>query len=164
MGRFRRTRKLIRTELQLKLVLVFLVVSFACVMFQVLLLNRSILALSRGMVVERDILLDGLPRLFVQNLAITSVVLLPLTFLIGILATHRIAGPIYRFEQYLAAVARGEDPGPCRIRKRDELQDLCKRINEAVAALRRDAHATAPPEPAAGSPEPEAETVAREAA
>ena len=36
----------------------------------------------------------------------------------------------------LQSIAQGEDVGPCRIRKGDELQELCRRINAAVDALR----------------------------
>ena len=61
--------------------------------------------------------------------------LLPATLLIGIHATFRVAGPIYRFEQHLRAVASGMHAGDCRIRRGDELHDLCDSINAAVRAL-----------------------------
>jgi signal transduction histidine kinase len=63
-------------------------------------------------------------------------VLLPTMLVVGILVTHRIAGPVYRFEQYLGALARGENPGPCHIRRGDELQELCQQINAAFETLR----------------------------
>ena len=37
---------------------------------------------------------------------------------------------------FLNQVIRGEKPEPCRIRKRDELQDFCKLLNEVTAPLR----------------------------
>jgi len=61
---------------------------------------------------------------------------IPLVF--GILLTFRLAGPIYRFEQYLRSVARGEQIGPCKIRKGDELQFLCDAINDATEPLRME--------------------------
>jgi hypothetical protein len=133
--RFRR-RKLIKTSLQLRLTTVFVGVSFVAALFQVILMNRAILALSRKMPADGDLLLAQLPALLGQNLLLTVVVLVPIMLAVGILATHRIAGPVYRFETYLGQVARGEDVGPCRLRKGDELQELCQRINEAVTALR----------------------------
>jgi signal peptidase II len=54
----------------------------------------------------------------------------------GILITHRIAGPIYKFERYLESIARGEEQGDCKLRKGDELHDLCERLNTAVRALK----------------------------
>lgn len=44
---------------------------------------------------------------------------------VGILMTHRIAGPVCRFEQYFCALARGEGSGPRRIRSCNELQEVC---------------------------------------
>ena len=74
----------------------------------------------------------------IRSASMTSV-LLPLMLVVGVLVTHRVAGPIYRFEQHLGAIARGEDPGVCRIRKTDELHDLCRIINEAVDAMKTQA-------------------------
>jgi hypothetical protein len=131
-----RKRKLIKTELQLRLVAVFVLLSVCSVLLQVILFNRSVAELSRQMVVERHVLLDALPTLFVENLLLTSAVLVPVTFFVGVLATHRIAGPIHRFERYLASIVAGEEPGECRIREGDELQGLCNLINAAVTSLR----------------------------
>ena len=69
-------------------------------------------------------------------LAVSFGLFLPLTFCIGVLVTFRIAGPVYRFEQYLKQVSRGEQLGPCKIRDGDEFQGLCDLINEATRHLR----------------------------
>jgi hypothetical protein len=148
-----RRRKLIKTSLQLRLTLVFVVLAFMAALLQVIFMNRAILSLSQKLPVGGDELLMQLPGVLGQNLALTVVVLLPLMIAVGILATHRIAGPIYRFETYLGQVARGEDVGPCRLRKGDELQELCQRINEAVTALRESSGKTA----AAATPRESAE-------
>ena len=62
--------------------------------------------------------------------------LLPATFAVGLLVTHRLIGPIYRFEKYLAQVIAGETREPCRIRKGDELVELCDLINRATEPVR----------------------------
>ena len=67
--------------------------------------------------------------------ALTLVVLTPFLVAVGLVVTHRVAGPIYRFQQYLRAVAEKHVTEPCAIRRQDEFQELCRRINEAVAAL-----------------------------
>jgi signal transduction histidine kinase len=79
--------------------------------------------------------MDALPGILSEILIFTFGLVMPLIFAVGVLITHRIAGPVYRFEQYLGQVARGEEVGPCRIRSGDELQDLCDVINDATAAL-----------------------------
>jgi nitrogen fixation/metabolism regulation signal transduction histidine kinase len=92
--------------------------------------------LSDKMATDGDTLLSELPGLLATNLVLTMVILVPVMIGVGIIVTHRIAGPVYRFETYLGQVARGEDVGSCRLREGDELQELCERINEAVSALR----------------------------
>jgi hypothetical protein len=74
---------------------------------------------------------------------------------VGVLSTFRIAGPIYRFEQYLRQVVKGEAEGPCRIRDGDELWDLCDLINQATAPLRMRHGEDEPEEATAAGEEPE---------
>lgn len=148
-----RKKKLINTGLQLKMIAVFLFLSCISALFQVVLLNRSIMSLSSLMETDGDILLGELPSLLFSNMVMTLGVLLPMMLLVGILVTHRVAGPIYRFEQHLGAIARGENPGICRIREGDELQSLCDTINAAVDTLREDGESESKEEHSSGEDE-----------
>lgn len=74
--------------------------------------------------------------MLLETFGLSLAILVPVTFVFGILLTFRVAGPIYRFEQYLRSVAKGEQIGPCKIRQGDELQPLCDAINEATEPLR----------------------------
>lgn len=132
----RRKKKLVKSRLQLHLIAVFS--SLACLssLFQVLVLNRSIVALAERSGDSPGALAGEMPTILFGNLALTLAVLLPLMLVVGVLVTHRIAGPVFRFEEHLGAIARGEDPGICRIRKGDELHELCDAINAAVQRLR----------------------------
>lgn len=130
-----RKKKLINSGLQLKMIAAFLFLSSISALFQVILLNRSIMSLSSLMETDGDILLAEMPSLLFSNMILTLGVLLPMMLLVGILITHRIAGPIYRFEQHLSSIARGEKMGLCRIREDDELHSLCEKINDAVQYL-----------------------------
>ncbi len=134
----RRTKKLIKSGLQMKLVIAFSSMATISALFQVVLLNYSLMRLARDMV-DSDLLLSSMSGLLVTNLLVTLAVLVPLMLVFGILITHRIAGPIYRFEQHLSSIARGEDPGRCALRKGDELQELCGIINDAVETLKEGA-------------------------
>jgi nitrogen fixation/metabolism regulation signal transduction histidine kinase len=133
-----RKKKLIQRGLQLRLVSVFLCMSVVASLFQVVLLNRSIMDLSRRLPAESDALMAVFPSLLTANLVTTMLILLPMTFLVGIVVTHRIAGPAHRMETYLKSVAAGERPGPCRIRSDDELGDLCSALNRALASVMRE--------------------------
>jgi hypothetical protein len=88
-------------------------------------------------VIEGPLLLERIPSHTLWVLAVSFLVLMPLTFGVGVIVTFRVAGPLYRFDQHLKAIARGEDPGECRIRKDDELQDLCATLNAAIGVLRK---------------------------
>jgi hypothetical protein len=133
-----RTRKLIKTALQLRLTLVFAGLGAIAALFQLILMNRSLAQLAEELPVDGDVLLSAMPRILATNLLLTLGVLLPVLLGVGVLVTHRIAGPVYRFEQWLGEIIAGRDPGPCRLRAGDELQELCQQLNEAVLALRAE--------------------------
>ncbi|MEX1024874.1 MAG: hypothetical protein WD226_07315 [Planctomycetota bacterium] len=140
---FRRRRKWIKPRLQLRLIGTFIGLSALGFVLQAQLMTAELVKHSLD-ASELGASLN-FPGLIWGTLAISFGILLPLTVAVGMLATFRIAGPIYRFEQYLTGVAQGSETGPCKIRAGDELQDLCDRINEAVAALPARAAADAQP-------------------
>jgi len=136
MTQFKRTKKLINSSLQLKMIAVFMGIAATTSLFQVVLLNGALTSLAREMPEAGDQLLRQLPRIMLSNVGLTVGVLVPLMFAVGLLLTHRIAGPAYRMKIHCQAVTRGEAKGPCRIRKDDELWDLCDALNEALDAAR----------------------------
>src|SRR5688572_12746610 len=123
MANFKRNKKLINSSLQLKMIAVFMSIAATTSLFQVVLLNSALTKLAKDMPEAGDTLLRELPRIMLSNVGLTVAVLVPLMFAIGLLITHRIAGPAHRMLIYCKAVARGEATGPCRIRKDDELWD-----------------------------------------
>jgi len=143
-----RKQKLIHPRFQLKLIGTFFFLACVSALFQVLLLHSSIQELEPHLGERSAAMIVLLDELFRQNLLIAFAALAPLMLVVGVLVTHRIAGPIYRMERHLEAIARGENPGECRIREGDEFHELCARLNEAVNALqtRRAAPAPAPDE------------------
>ena len=137
----KRRSKIPKPELQLKLVFVFLCVALACVLLQFNLLNSAIADVATKIPGEGLVISQKISEVLKKHLFIGVAMLVPLTVSVGVLVTFRIAGPIYRFEQYLKEVANGGNPGPCRVRKGDELSELCDAINAAVATLREKAAA-----------------------
>jgi len=128
--------KLIKPRLQLKMIGVFVGLSALGFLLQSLHVGLRLSELSASMPEGGSYLMAVMPELPLEILLVSFGMLLPLTIAVGILVTFRIAGPVYRFEKYLKAVIRGEEVGPCRIRKGDEFQELCELINEATAATR----------------------------
>jgi hypothetical protein len=134
---YRRRIKLIKPKLQLKLVGVFVGLSALGFLLQSLHVGLRLSELAASVPEGGSYLMAVMPELPLEILLVSFGMLLPLTIAVGILVTFRIAGPVYRFEKYLQSVLRGEELGPCRIRKGDEFQELCELINQVTAALRQ---------------------------
>ena len=140
--KFQRRIKLIKPLLQLKFVGIFAGVSALGFLLQSLHVGLRLSELAASLPEGGTYLMAVMPELPIEILLVSFGMLLPLTIAVGILVTFRIAGPVYRFENYLKAVLRGEEVGPCRIRKGDEFQELCELINEVTAAQRERAAAS----------------------
>src|SRR5262245_10299956 len=136
---YRRRIKLIKPKLQMKLIGVFVGLSALGFLLQSLHVGLRLSELAANVPEGGTYLMAVMPELPLEILLVSFGMLLPLTVAVGILVTFRIAGPIYRFERYLDAVIRGEEVGPCRIRKGDEFQELCELINQVTAAQRGEA-------------------------
>ncbi len=145
---FKRRQKLIQPRLQLKVIGAFFGVSALSFLLQYLLLGFYLTDAANKLPDGGSALRGELPGLLMKTLILSFCFLLPLTLLIGALVTFRIAGPLYRFEVFLRAVRDRTQTEPCRIRKGDELKDLCELINEATESARTDA--TSPREDGAG--------------
>lgn len=133
----RRRRKLIQPALQIRLVASFVGLAALAMGTQFLLMGYRLVEAATELDGAGGQLADQVPTILVEVFLVSLGLLLPVIFLFGIVMTFPIAGPIHRFEQYLRAVSRGEQLGPCKIRDGDQLQDLCDAINEATEPLRR---------------------------
>jgi signal transduction histidine kinase len=133
---YRRTIKLILPRLQLKLIFVFVSLSALALLLQYLLLMSVLANVAAELPHDGLLLLDGLGAMMSRIFLISAGVLLPLTALVGVLVTHRFAGPIYRFQIFLRQLAKGERPRDCKLRKGDELQEFCDLLNQATASMR----------------------------
>ncbi|MBU1061906.1 MAG: methyl-accepting chemotaxis protein [Candidatus Omnitrophica bacterium] len=67
----------------------------------------------------------------VKNLLLSS----PLIFILGLLFSHKIAGPIFRIEKTLDDIAKGNLALRVRLRRGDELGDLADIINAMIEKL-----------------------------
>lgn len=132
---FLRRRVLTKRSLQLRLIASFVGMSMLALIIQFMMLGLRLSELA-GEGASEEFGAE-LPAFLASVFAISFGVLLPLTVMVGIVTTFRIAGPIYRFEQYLGEVIRGEANGPCRIRKNDQLHDLCNLLNRGLEAARQ---------------------------
>jgi len=58
--------------------------------------------------------------------------------IVGILATHRIVGPIYVVDRYIQLIRNGQPIYPRPLRRGDEFQSLYRHVNEMATALREE--------------------------
>ena len=131
----KRTKKLVRNDVQVGLTLTHLGMTSLALVFQFLAFLGVMLSRSSG---EEgvEVLNAEILRGLVIALGLSLVVVLPLCLITAILTTHRIAGPIVRFRDFLERVLRGEKPDDMRLRQGDKLEDLCVLLNQATRPLR----------------------------
>ena len=134
--RYTRRRKLILPRLQLKIIGSFAGVLMLGMLTQMMLFNATLAETALQLPSGGDYLSRLIPSMTGKVLLMSLVLILPMALCFGVLITFRVAGPVYRFEQYLGQVKRGEAVEPCRIRRKDELQQLCVLINEGLEAAR----------------------------
>ena len=136
---YARKKKLVHPGIQIRLSLLALMGSAAYVIVQAGLFAWFMKGIAAELPEEGALLLEAVPRVLWQSSIVTLAVLTPMVFAVGISATFPILGAVYRFRLFLEAVARGEQVEACKIREKDELQDVCDLINQATESARREA-------------------------
>lgn len=135
MQKFKRKKKLINKSLQLKMIGIFTAIGCTCALFQVILVNSGLLRIAKSAPSGGDEILREARGMMLENVAWTLGSMIPLMTCIGLVLTHRIAGPAYRMTQHCKAIAAGEPVTKCFIRKHDELHELCDALNAAIDHL-----------------------------
>jgi methyl-accepting chemotaxis protein len=74
---------------------------------------------------------SALYRLFFGVSAVAFVLMMAL----GILYSHRIAGPLHNLNNKMQRIAGGEEPSPVNFRRRDQFRELAESFNAMVAKL-----------------------------
>lgn len=70
------------------------------------------------------------------RILLSMLLMAPLIVIIGIFASHKIAGPIFRIEKFLGAMADGDFSSPVSLRRNDELISLANGINRVVDSVK----------------------------
>lgn len=133
---YKRKRKLIRPGLQLRLSGVFVGLVTLMLLLQYLLLNAELYRAAGELPSDGTRLLAMTDDVALRVAVASALVFLPLTLLVGVLASFRIAGPVYRFERFLEALRDGEQPEDFRLRDGDELQEIATLLNDATRPMR----------------------------
>ncbi|MEO0649461.1 MAG: hypothetical protein AAFZ65_02135 [Planctomycetota bacterium] len=149
-NRFKRRKTLINPRIQLQLTGTFLGLTLIGLILQSQLFAQQLTVEIANTPAGAMTTATVMP-LIVKTLGLALLWIVPMTLAVGILTTFRLAGPLYRLEQHLAAIERGEDPGECRLRKGDHLKEFCAQMNRSldVARGRREPEARSGREPEA---------------
>ena len=70
------------------------------------------------------------------RILLSMLLVAPLIVVIGIYASHKIAGPIYRIEKFLGSMADGDLSRPLTLRRNDELMSLANGINKLIESVK----------------------------
>jgi methyl-accepting chemotaxis protein len=95
-------------------------------------------ALSVGLTADNpyfDFLREQKSTLSTLYFAVSGVVFVVMMGL-GILYSHRIAGPLYNLDRKMRRIASGEDPSPLSFRRRDQFLELAESFNAMIVKLR----------------------------
>ena len=130
--------KLVKPAFQLKIASVFLVTALVAMVVQAFTLHRTVMKMATLLPNDSDLLTQIWPEQLVQSTLLTAGLLLFMVLGVGIAITHKIAGPLHRFEMYMRALKNGKASAPCKLRTSDQLQDFCQLLNEATEPLRTE--------------------------
>lgn len=135
--RFRRTKYFIAAKFQMKFVGMILLFMFVIALFSALIIYYStwmVLGEKLANVYPQGRLAGILRH---ANYVLFWILLLvsPLVAFVGVMLSHRIAGPIYRLRKNLEEIAGGNYSLRISLRKTDELKDVADAINKVVDVL-----------------------------
>lgn len=128
---YQRRTILVKKSLQLK----YIAYVFACVLLAVLLVGGDVYY-----TLAKEILLDN-PALAPLLAKVNNLILMKLILYFGIIlvtsaiASHRLAGPVYRFEQSAREIGQGNLQHRVGLRGGDELLELQEAFNRMAASL-----------------------------
>jgi hypothetical protein len=163
-SRYKRKKKLIKPKFQLKVAAACLGIALMAVITLMILVNAAVLDFADKGWVDSAALQERWIGVLLTKLGIALAIFAPMTLALGVILMHRVAGPLYRFEMYIGQVVRGETTEPCRIRKGDELQDMCDTLNMLTQPIREGKVDRAPFAEAMGVLQLRAPTAEEEAA
>lgn len=102
-------------------------------------INKVYLDLFRHIMGE-DVLpkahIDSIQSQFLIGIPVTTIVVSLLLFALGIYASHRMAGPIYRITKNMNLIGAENHIDTIQIRKKDQLRELADAFNHMVHALK----------------------------
>ncbi|MCP3917476.1 MAG: hypothetical protein GY711_18180 [bacterium] len=136
MEQSKRKNKLIQPGIQLKMTMTFVGLSALAFTLQFVLFTNALSSLTAELPNDGPLLMTRINPILIRVISVSFALFLPLTFMVGVLTTFKIAGPLYRIELFLTELRDGKRPGDVRLRKNDELQHIAALLNDATRSMR----------------------------
>lgn len=137
---FRRKRFIVKKGLQFRYIgVIFILAILASIVtgFTVFITGWTLLGEKLASVYPQGRLLyvfKATNMVLIRNLIFVS----PVIFVLGLLFSHKIAGPVYRIEKAIYEVSKGNLSLNVKLRKGDELWDLAEILNTMIENLNRN--------------------------
>jgi methyl-accepting chemotaxis protein len=134
----RRTKKLIRRDMQLKVVAIALFVAGFAMLIQFQLGLSGLWGLSNRLTagITAELVLEQARVLFVNKFIVSLMIAVPLAISVGILYSYKFSGPVFRFGKYFEDMAAGRWDQSLILRESDDLHDVSEAINAALDQVR----------------------------
>jgi len=136
----RRRRYLINRGFQAEFILKFCgLVALGCIIFGIMLYIFSSRTLTTSFENSRLVIKSTadylLPGLLFSGI-IVGLITAAATSIVILFMTHRLAGPVYRFEKYIETIGLGDFSQDLKIRKKDQFQNLVTSFNKMTKDVR----------------------------
>ncbi|HZX47807.1 MAG TPA: methyl-accepting chemotaxis protein [Nitrospirota bacterium] len=136
---FRRRNYFINRDFQVGFTIKFLIV----IVIESILAIGLFMYLSRGTLttgfIGADFRIARTSEFFLPTLLVSNLIIIVITAVIGIAVliymSHRIAGPLFRFEKILENVGRGDLTQRFKLRDNDQLSELSESITELTTTM-----------------------------
>ena len=137
-AKFKRTQYLVKKEFQLKYVGMILAMIFLTAgLCSYVVYYTSMISLGEKLAnVYPQGRLVSIVKAVNFRILLSVIFITPLVALVGLLASHRIAGPIYRMESFLKAMGEGNFTSRITLRKGDELTTLADGMNDLADSMK----------------------------
>ncbi len=130
----------VKREFQFKFILKFcIVLLFGAIISTGLLflLSRSTLTASfqHSRLVVKDTSYAILPVIVYTNLITLGLIIIA-TIIVTLFISHKIAGPLFRFEKELKQIGEGDLTNSVRLRRKDQITGIADNLNMMISSLR----------------------------
>lgn len=140
-GQIKRRQYFIQKDFQSKFILKFCIILLIGIIISVGLLflfskNSLTSSFEQSRLVIKNTADAILPNVFISHL-IALVLIILLTIVTTLLVSHKLAGPLFRFEKELKEIGNGDLSKDVKVRKKDQIKAMADSLNQMRTNLQK---------------------------